>query len=351
MKKAQSGRSASFVSSTGGEQGFWPSYADMMSAVALILFFLMLIAYVQNLITGNNLQHTEELLSQTSDQLLSTQAQVRDAQDELSLIAVDLNAARLTLADRESEIAAQDAALALKEQEVAAQNDAMAKQQALIDEQGVYLKLAAEELLEMRNQMQTISFLRLSILKQICDSLVQVIGDESAVSIGDNGNIILAASILFDSGSYDIMENAETALTQLSSVFTTFLAESENAKYVDSIIISGHTDSQGLEESNRELSTNRANAVLTYLLDANDGQLAQYEKFFCAAGYGESRPVADNETPEGRAMNRRIEISITLRDDSVMDIIDNYLGIELPEGTEEIAAGNSAAVLADRSGV
>ena len=38
----------------GGEQGFWPSYADMMSALALILFFLMLISYIQNLITGND---------------------------------------------------------------------------------------------------------------------------------------------------------------------------------------------------------------------------------------------------------------------------------------------------------
>ena len=49
----------------GGEQGFWPSYADMMSAVALILFFLMLISYIQNLITGNDLQNTQDLLDDT----------------------------------------------------------------------------------------------------------------------------------------------------------------------------------------------------------------------------------------------------------------------------------------------
>ena len=49
-----------------GEQGFWPSYADMMSAVALILFFLMLLSYISNLITGNNLHHTEDLKSAIS---------------------------------------------------------------------------------------------------------------------------------------------------------------------------------------------------------------------------------------------------------------------------------------------
>ena len=49
----------------GGEQGFWPSYADMMSAVSLILFFLMLLSYIQNLITGNDLQNTQEVLADT----------------------------------------------------------------------------------------------------------------------------------------------------------------------------------------------------------------------------------------------------------------------------------------------
>ena len=58
-----------------GEQGFWPSYADMMSAVALILFFLMLLSYIQNLITGNNLRNTEDLLA-------TTKAQVQEALEE-----------------------------------------------------------------------------------------------------------------------------------------------------------------------------------------------------------------------------------------------------------------------------
>ena len=50
---------------SGGEQGFWPSYADMMSAVALILFFLMLLSYIQNLITGNNLRRVPVLSNTT----------------------------------------------------------------------------------------------------------------------------------------------------------------------------------------------------------------------------------------------------------------------------------------------
>ena len=194
------------------------------------------------------------------------------------------------------------------------------------------MKAASEELLAMRSQMQTIAVLRLSILEQIRDSMVSVMGgDASKVSIGNNGNIILSESILFDLNSSAIKEDAEPALNQLIDVFSKFLANDENAKYVDSIVISGHTDSSGTDRANRELSTDRANAVLSYLMDRDDGALDDFASYFCAAGYGKTRPVADNATEAGRAANRRIEISIILRDDTVMDIVESYLDIDLPE--------------------
>ena len=187
----------------------------------------------------------------------------------------------------------------------------------------------------MRSQMQTIAVLRLSILEQIRDSMVKVMGgDAGKVSIGSNGNIILSEGIFFDWGSSEIKDEAAPALDQLISVFAKFLADDANAKYVDSIVISGHTDSSGSDQTNRVLSTDRANAVLSYLMDKDGGKLDDYAQYFCAAGYGKTRPVADNETEAGRAANRRIEISIILRDDTVMDIVDSYLDIELPEKPE-----------------
>ena len=313
--------------SSDGEQGFWPSYADMMSAVALILFFLMLLSYIQNLITGNDLRSTQEDLNDTRNTLALTLKQVEDAESELDRITLDLDEARLTLASQQEDLAAQSRLLA--------------DQEALIGEQENYLKAASQELLAMRSQMQTIAVLRLSILEQIRDSMARVMGDSSKVSIGSNGNIILSESVLFDVGSSDVKSEAAPALNQLIRVFATFLASDDNAKYVDSIVISGHTDSTGSEENNRVLSTDRANAVLGYLMEHDNGRLDNYAQYFCAAGYGQTRPVASNDTAEGRAANRRIEISVILRDDTVMDIVESYLDLTPPETDTPTRGGSS----------
>ena len=346
MRRSFAGRSGVSARSSEGEQGFWPSYADMMSAVALILFFLMLLSYIQNLITGNDLRNTQDVLEETRARLSSTQLaltntekaladtentlsitlkEVEDAEAQLNKITIDLDEARLTLTQQQQDLDKQ-------KEDLAAQDKLLADQAALIGRQEDYLKAASEELLAMRSQMQTIAVLRLAILEQIRDSFVRATGDSSKVSIADNGNIILSESILFDVGSSEIKEEAQPALDELVSVFAKFLSDNENAKYVDSIVISGHTDSTGTEERNRILSTDRANSVLDYLLSANGKQLNRYAKYFCAAGYGQTRPVDTNYTTEGRSANRRIEISIILKDDSILEIVESYLDLDLPEG-------------------
>ncbi len=327
MRRASSARSGSFTSSSDGEQGFWPSYADMMSAVALILFFLMLISYIQNLITGNDLKKTQDTLNSTQAQLLLTLQDVQTAEDELQSVTSDLDSAKMTLTEKETEIARQ--------------NEELQQQLALIDQQKLYLTQADEEIKAMHAQMETIAGLRVSILEQIRDKIAEVMGDPSKVSIGDTGNIILSDSVLFDVGSSEIKPESVPLLNRLVEVFMQFLSDSENAQYVESIVISGHTDSTGNDEENRVLSTSRANSVLNYLLVSQNGKLGAYAQMFCAAGYGATRPVQDNYTAEGRAANRRIEISMILKDDTVMEIINNYLAIELPETDSSSATAAS----------
>lgn len=338
MKRVRSGSTGGLTVSSDGEQGFWPSYADMMSAVALILFFLMLLSYIQNLITGNDLRNTQEVLAETRENLSLTLSQVEEARAELAIVSDDLEDAQLTLHNQQEEITqyarridqyARD--LDAYAQEISGQEETIARQQELIDWQEEYLAAANSELRDMRSQMQTIAVLRLSILEQIRESIVDVMGDASKVSIGENGNIILSEGVLFDLGSSEIKANSRPVLNQLIDVFTQFLSDSENAQYVDSIVISGHTDSTGTAAANRDLSTDRANSVLNYLLTGSNSALEKYAEYFCAAGYGATRPVESNATEEGRAANRRIEISMILKDETVLEIVENYLALEVPE--------------------
>lgn len=337
MKRSQGSRTGASVADSGGEQGFWPSYADMMSALALILFFLMLLSYIQNLITGNDLQNTQELLGSTREELAGAQEELRLAEDELGTMLMQVEETGKALTAVKGDLEAAQTRLDLQQKEIAGyslkieeQTDTIASQDKLIGDQEKYLASANEELLAMRSQMQTIAVLRLSILQQIRESIVSVMGSADKVSIGENGNIILNEGVLFDLGSAEVKSGSMKMLNELIDVFTSFLSDEENARYVDSIVISGHTDSTGSDQINRELSTARANSVLGYLLTGKNGALNKYSQYFCAAGYGATRPVESNDTEEGRSANRRIEISIILRDETVLDIVEEYLALELP---------------------
>ena len=145
---------------------------------------------------------------------------------------------------------------------------------------------------------------------------------------------MLNESVLFDRGKSDLKAASRAVLDQLALGFASFLEDSDNTQYVDTIVIGGHADSTGGEAYNRTLSSNRANAVLDYLMTTQGGVLAPYAGYFCAAGYGSARPVADNATLEGQAQNRRIEVSITLKDESVLSALEQYLAIQVPGQTD-----------------
>ncbi|SQI91177.1 OmpA/MotB domain-containing protein [Klebsiella oxytoca] len=72
------------------------------------------------------------------------------------------------------------------------------------------------------------------------------------------------------------------------------------------IVVAGHTDSTGEEKANQILSLKRAESVRDWMRDTGDVP----ESCFAVQGFGENRPVATNETVEGRALNRRVEISL-----------------------------------------
>ncbi len=109
--------------------------------------------------------------------------------------------------------------------------------------------------------------------------------------------VTLSGSVLFKSGESTLLPEAQSRLGDVGRA----LMETKGR----SLVVEGHTDSQGTDVANQQLSQRRAEAVKAYLVSAGySGSLID------AQGMGEVRPVAENETAEGRANNRRVEIVI-----------------------------------------
>jgi OOP family OmpA-OmpF porin len=107
---------------------------------------------------------------------------------------------------------------------------------------------------------------------------------------------IVLRGVNFDFDKADIRPDAQVTLDSAAEV----LNENPSAR----VEVAGHTDSVGTDEYNQDLSERRARAVVDYL--AGKGVSADR---LSPAGYGESRPVADNGTADGRAQNRRVELN------------------------------------------
>jgi outer membrane protein OmpA-like peptidoglycan-associated protein len=111
------------------------------------------------------------------------------------------------------------------------------------------------------------------------------------------GNKVILNNIFFDTNKFIIKDESKPELQKLIG----FLALNKGVK----IEVSGHTDNVGTDQSNQVLSENRAKAVCLFLI--SNGIDATRLSF---KGYGDTQPVATNDTDEGRAKNRRTEFKI-----------------------------------------
>lgn len=122
--------------------------------------------------------------------------------------------------------------------------------------------------------------------------------DEARVFREGNNIIMRLVGLSFDSGQSQIKSGNFNLLAKVEKAIDVF-PRSE-------LIIEGHTDSHGGDDSNQLLSQARAESVQQYMINAM--RIPTYR--LIATGYGETRPVASNETSAGRARNRRIDIVI-----------------------------------------
>lgn len=136
--------------------------------------------------------------------------------------------------------------------------------------------------------------------KQIKELKEQTAGSGVDVTETDNGQAILVNlpdGVTFDVGSATLKPEFRATLDKVAESLI---------QYPNSLIdVYGHTDSTGSDAFNQTLSENRARTVMNYLIMKNVPAAR-----IRSQGFGETMPIADNGTPEGRSKNRRVEIKI-----------------------------------------
>jgi outer membrane protein OmpA-like peptidoglycan-associated protein len=209
--------------------------------------------------------------SQAEAGLNDTRRQLQDTQRELGTINVQLQAKDANLDEIEKRRVALQQKQNLLEQQLATQGVALTEsERARVDA-------------EKRAQAAIASLNELAQVKEEANETI----------------ITLSGAVLFKTGKSELLPIAEDTLNRVAAAFKQ-LDESQM------VVIKGHTDSRGADAMNRQLSQARADVVRKYLVGqgVNANQLK-------AVGEGEAHPIASNESAEGRANNRRVEMVIT----------------------------------------
>lgn len=199
----------------------------------------------------------------------------------------------------------QEGNLTLHQQQIAAMREQLADMQQTNDR----LLVTIEDLNHALEKEKIAREARLAKVKNTYDQLVDALEEEiergelTISNLEGRLSVNLPNKILFDSGKIAIKKGGRKVLKSLGDVLN---------KFPDKALqIEGHTDNVQISSrliehfpSNWELSTARATSVVHFLQD----KVGLAGERMIAAGHSEYRPVADNEKPEGRARNRRIQI-------------------------------------------
>jgi outer membrane protein OmpA-like peptidoglycan-associated protein len=132
------------------------------------------------------------------------------------------------------------------------------------------------------------------------DRAVQEFSDDEAAVYQQGKKLIFRLKKMnFASGTSTVPASSKPLLSKVNDIIRFVGAEI--------VAVEGHTDSVGAADLNKKLSTKRAISVANYLASLAGGYKIGY------IGYGESRPIATNETKAGRAINRRVDLVVTAK--------------------------------------
>lgn len=250
-------------------------------------------------LTQKELDEVKELLLATNDELSECNATKNKLEDENTLLTNRLEDSQNVIHLKESEIAELQKALLLKKRE--------------------YQKVV-EDLNITKVKIKHLTGIKVAVVKKLKETLKDSIKIDPK-----SGALRFSSNILFSQGSAKLKPEAKKELKKLLGKYIATLLEDEKIRrYIDTIIIEGHTNSDGSYLYNLDLSQRRALAVMEFLYKEFPKKRSLFKQYLSASGRSYAEPIIKNGK-EDKDASRRIEIKFRIKNEDAVRELMNYI--------------------------
>ena len=345
------------------EENFWISYADLMAGLLFVFILVIGAIVIKYLYTQNNLEREKQALNLSQEEILNKNSALKKIQDEKAQLFYELAQARNIYEETKTKLDSANVSLDEKAKSISLnlaeieklkalllefdlktkeQNDTNEKLSAEILNRQNIISLKDEELALLADKLlvQTqihqkmveefdITKVKIKNLTGIKLNVIAKLREKLGKSINideKSGAIKFSSNILFDQNEYKLKEESKKELSiVLKKYLNTLVGDKEMRKFIESITIEGHTNSDGTYLSNLALSQQRALAVMQFLYDSNIIDKDLLSTYVNSSGRSSSDLILDKTGAEDKDASRRIEIKFNIKNEEAIKEIQNYL--------------------------
>ena len=277
-------------------------------------------------VTKDALELKENELKRLNQLLLAKNSKMDKLNGKIVILQNLLQESNATLAQKDKKI--QDYAnkvlilsanLTKKSDELNTTNEKLLKLLNALDEKQSKYEDLLKELQSKKEKIKYLTGIRLRVIEELKNTL------GSRVNVTKDGTLKLSSSVLFDKGSSKLKDSAKEQIKTLFTSYISALMSNEAIKpNIETIVIEGHTDSDGGYLYNLKLSQDRALAVMDYLLSLPVSKKYDLQKYLTASGRSYLDRVMNGDI-EDKEASRRIEIKFRLKNQNALYEIEKIL--------------------------
>ena len=348
------------------EENFWISYADLMAGLLFVFILVIGAIVIKYLYTQNNLEREKQALNLSQEEILNKNSALKKIEDEKTKLFYELAQARNIYEESQKQLANANTSLDEKAKNISLNIAEIEKLKALLlefdlktkEQTDTNEKLSAEILnrqnvISLKDEELALLADKLLVQTQIHQKMVEEF-DITKVKIKNltgiklnviaklreklgksinidekSGAIKFSSNILFDQNEYKLKEESKKELSVvLKKYLNTLVGDKDMRKFIESITIEGHTNSDGSYLSNLALSQQRALAVMQFLYDSNIIDKNLLSAYVNSSGRSSSDLILDKNGAEDKDASRRIEIKFIIKNEEAVKELQNFLGKE-----------------------